>query len=1799
MKSDGSRKIMSNMKSVNISVDYLKTANYALFHNGLPVCHSVELTNVSGQILNDLKVICEGEFIKRYESAVIGQIDREETVRVSPFEIIPDSAKMAVLTERVQTRFTLTVVCQEQEICSEEFEIELMPYDHWLGSTILPQTLASFVTPNHPAVNALVVKVAAALKTLTGSSVLTAYQTGNSNDVRLQVAAVFMAIHQAGIVYRSVPASYEVIGQRITMPDQVLATKIGNCIELALLMATVLEAIGINSVLVLQKSHAYLGVWLVDDCYSCSVCDDPSFIEKKCSKGIDEMLVLECTQVTLENASFENAVKIAEHNLADHSVFEMFIDIRRCRLEHILPLPARVQADGVWTFEATGVEHDSCVVEVREHDRYDLSHISDNARELTKFDIWERKLLDFSLRNSLLNLYLRRKAIQFISFDIDRVEDHLQDGEEYCIVPKPNLDISLDTTERLVRSKLYESLHELIRNDIEHHRLHTYQTETESRAVLKNIYRGARNALEETGANSLFLTIGTLRWFETPQSETPRYAPLLLLPVEMVYKKGSYYIRTVDEDISLNITLMEFLRQNYGIKIAGLDPLPKDESGVDVSLIFAIIRDALKEQKRWDVEEECLLGTFSFSKFLMWNDIHTHREELRKNKIVDSLVENRLTWTPDPITQDLKDIDRQVSPDQTALPVPVDSSQMAAVIEGGKGHSFILYGPPGTGKSQTITNLIANALYQGKRVLFVAEKMAALSVVQSRLEKIGLGPFCLELHSNKATKRHVLQQLERALQVAHILSPEDFTLQAEKIFEERKGLIAYMNALHDKDPKDGLSLFDCILRYESVAAEPLSDFRFEPALDDLLLREGVKGVEDLLGGRFETVLKLVGQPSRHPLNGLRMDREMLKNSEATVAALSEGSRKLKELLRQEKELRQTKELREQLMRDNSAGIFQEDAEELHQSWRAARAKWFLPRFFAKRSFLNRLKQYNRFLTEQEVDPLIDNLAAYRKRHDSIEQIRQILKQYFDVETVEDELPDSRVTDEAVGKLDRWSGHSAQMRDWLHWSEYCEELSRNGLDCVVRTMQTGEHDAPAVRDAFLKALFRYKAEEKIRKSEVLATFEGMLFDEKVAAYRNMTAEFQSLTQKELYARLAARIPRVTDNANSSSEIGLLNRNISNGGRGLSLRDLFEQIPTLLPRLCPCMLMSPMSVAQYIDLGQDKFDLVVFDEASQMPTSEAVGAIARGKALIVVGDPKQMPPTSFFSSTNVDAEEACIDDMESILEDCRTLEIPSLQLSWHYRSRHESLIAFSNNEYYNGSLITFPSVDDQCTKVHHVPVAGYYDKGGKRCNQAEADAIVCEIVRRLKDEELRKQSIGVIAFSVVQQSLIEDMLQERLDKDKSLQDAAQQMYEPIFVKNLENVQGDERDVILFSIGYGPNKEGKVSMNFGPLNNVGGERRLNVAVSRARQEMYVFSTLKSSDIDLRRSKALGVEGLKHFLQYAETQSLPSSAQSHTHRRDALLAGQIAAELKARGYQVATDIGRSQFKVDVAVGDKSTPGIYRLGILLDGEGYRDTYTTRDREVVQPSVLTALNWQIMRVWSVDWFNNRERVIDRIIERLAAAPDTEQQVVSKVFDISQEQVAECPDHAREYVSYAVSPEEAQAMADATLMRNIISAEQPVTFMHLCRRVCALRGLGRVTPTVQKTFGAYEPSFYQDADGALWLSESDCRDYGFYRPNSGRDIADIPQVELANAIREALSEQVALDEDNLTLIAAKKLGFTRRGTNVDAAFRKAVDALRTRGVIESIGENLRLKGDASFAECVTANQSTSNGKMGIQ
>ena len=590
------------------------------------------------------------------------------------------------------------------------------------------------------------------------------------------------------------------------------------------------------------------------------------------------------------------------------------------------------------------------------------------------------------------------------------------------------------------------------------------------------------------------------------------------------------------------------------------------------------------------------------------------------------------------------------------------------------------------------------------------------------------------------------------------------------------------------------------------------------------------------------------------------------------------------------------------------------------------------------------------------------------------------------------------------------------------------------------------------------------------------------------------------------------------------------------------------------------------------------MVVFDEASQMPTSEAVGAIARGKSLVVVGDPKQMPPTSFFSSNNIDEEDESIDDLESILQDCQALGIPSLQLNWHYRSRHESLIAFSNNEYYGGELITFPSTDDQKTTVRFVKINGVYEKGGKRCNRAEADAIVKEVVKRLKNETLRKDSIGIIAFSSTQQTLIEDLLYDTIELDKELTQYADSMYEPIFVKNLENVQGDERDVILFSIGYGPDSNGKISMNFGPLNKIGGERRLNVAVSRARKEMIVYSTMTGSQINLNNTKSKGVEGLKHFLDYAEKQILFEAARINNTTEQLSIQRQIANTLRSKGFEVKTEIGLSDFKIDIAVIDPRDNSNYILGILLDGETYLNTQTTRDREIVQPSVLKNLNWNVARVWSVDWFKQPDVVTTRIIELI-------NELISEQ-DIHTEIVSECTSNEQSSIkSFSVSSEEVLLNMPDTKATDypdinypycdgidsyidmVVKNEQPIMYTLLCKRVASHLNISRVTSKSQYFVDMAMKKYHYiiDRDNKVICENINVfNEWDKYRPNveasKRRPIEDIPSIELEIVLIEIVKQNLSIPEDGLTLTAAKRMGFARRGSNVDAALNEVLSRL---------------------------------------
>ena len=1087
------------------------------------------------------------------------------------------------------------------------------------------------------------------------------------------------------------------------------------------------------------------------------------------------------------------------------------------------------------------------------------------AETAQKLRLWERKLLDLSLRNNLLNMRLGKNAVVYEHNDIAALEDELDMGREFVIDQKE----------------------------------------------LRGIYRAVRTNLEESGVNTLFLTLGTLVWNE--RSGGRKYeAPILLIPVNIVpMKKGLYAIRKRDDEVMLNITLMEFLKQQFDIQVEGVSPLPQDAHGIDVSLVLHLVRQAVGEQPEWMVREDSVLGIFSFSKFVMWNDIHSHSDSVMQNPIARSLIEGRLMLSDEGEPADARQMDSNTRPDELAVPVDADSSQLEALAESGRGRSFILYGPPGTGKSQTITNLIANAMYHGKRVLFVAEKKAALDVVESRLAKIGLAPFCLELHSNKMDKKHFLNQLQASIEAAGSSSTEDFKRVADALFAQRMQLTGYVDALYRKLPI-GLSLYDCINRYLSFHVQPL---RLPNDFAKKLTSDGLDSFCDQIKA-LDTGKSILGvEAKEHPLYGL-----MPKPKQPQKTAYTMMGDTLEKMLPQ------------------------------------------LPQ-------------------------IIEGVAKQIERGQAMKFINKTARQYLEADykwkkfsalaSVSETLLDD--IDSLKAAATRRSGAIDQLPVWEQYAGIISSLEAAGLADAVALYKSGV-PTDEICKAFLAACYQQTALEAIQRDPMLHQFNGMLFSQVIQKYNDLTREFQMLTRKELVARLSAQIPTDTRDPQLSSELTLLRKRIANKGRGASIRTLIDQMPSLLPRLCPVMLMSPLSVAQYIDIDGPKFDIVAFDEASQMPTDEAVGAICRGKAAVVVGDPKQMPPTSFFVANAADEDETDIDDLESILDDCISLSMPARYLGWHYRSKHESLIAFSNQNYYDGRLVTFPSADDMVSHVTWQHVDGFYDYGKTRTNQAEAEAIVEEAIRRMQQQPER--SVGIVAFSKQQSDLIEDTLEQRLAEYPDLELQNREAAEPIFIKNLENVQGDERDIILFSVGYGPDREGKVSMNFGPLNKAGGERRLNVAVSRARYEMKIFSTLRPEQIDERRTQAEGVLGLKRFLRFAQNNEFVGKPKESGTEESQPIVTQLADAIRRKGYEVHTGVGTSSFRIDVAIVDPTNSERYLLGIICDGQSYYRLKTARDREVVRPTVLRMLGWKIIHVWSVDWILRPERVIDEVMEKL-------------------------------------------------------------------------------------------------------------------------------------------------------------------------------------------------------------------------
>ena len=598
--------------------DYLPCVNYAMLRNGVATCIQCVVENEDTTDWRQVRVGVRGEQIKPHE-VMLDFIPQGQRIQLNNLKIEPELDALVNSTERIQTKFTVSVSVADEEVLQEEYDISLLPFDQWPGNNVMPQLLASFVIPNHPLLSRVNSKASQFMEKWTGSSSLDAYQTQDRNRVRLQVAAIYEALRSESISYCEPPANFESSGQRVRLADKVLTEKLGTCLDTSLLFASCLESIGVFPIIVMMRGHAFIGAWLDETFYHQEVCDDSSYLLKQMADGINNVVLVETTCMTMSGAvTFDDAVGQASQKIHDERSFVYFVDVHRCRLGGIRPLPQRIHNGNEWLLENDGVEHENATMTIRMPDHYAL-HLDTPETEITKQTIWERKLLDFSLRNNLINCKVGRRVIPFVSFDIDLLEDNLQAGDDYTVLPYPKKQIDP------VEGSIYDShlqasdLKEMVSEEVKgNRRLVSYLSETELATAMKFIYRASRNSLEENGANTLFLAIGMLKWYENDKSIMARYAPVLLMPVDILRKSGTnYVIRTRDEDTIINTTLIELLKQQFKINLGVLDPLPTDDHGVDVKRILATVREGVKNMHRWNVMEESLLGLFSFNKFVM------------------------------------------------------------------------------------------------------------------------------------------------------------------------------------------------------------------------------------------------------------------------------------------------------------------------------------------------------------------------------------------------------------------------------------------------------------------------------------------------------------------------------------------------------------------------------------------------------------------------------------------------------------------------------------------------------------------------------------------------------------------------------------------------------------------------------------------------------------------------------------------------------------------------------------------------------------------------------------------------------------------------------------------------------------------------------------------------------------------------------------------------------------------------------------------------------------------------------
>lgn len=1356
---------------------------------------------------------------------------------------------------------------------------------------------------------------------------------------------------------------------------------------------------------------------------------------------------------------------------------------------------------------------------------------------------WKDKLIDTSMKNRLLNFKITKaNTLEIEKPEIETVFQVMSSDDGHLIAKF--YDYEEEDTEKIKNYEIdVRSGEVLFKKD--------YKIGSR---IINNIRLEANSSLEERGINVLYLSFGICRWYDSDSSDIEYMAPMVLIPIQIARESlnSVFQIVRFDDEIIFNPAFVKKLEQ-FGIKTNSLNDYNFEEEGV-VSFLSKFSEN-IKAIKRWKITYEIFLSSFSYQKLDMYKDVETNIEQIKNHPFLSSIANGHYEKDVETTIGSTDSVKNKIHSESYQI-LDADSSQQAVIEHIKKGHDLVVQGPPGTGKSQTIVNIICELLGEGKKVLFVSEKQAALNVVKKRLDDNSLGIFCLELHSKKATKNEVLKQLEKRLTINKIETNKIDNNLPERLYRSREhindkvnmftkkfghlkitAVEVYNQLINLKDVKNvkaDIKNFDYFTdnhldliknSFDSLTKQDIEIFDEISNLKKLKFKSNEPDKQEHLK---EIIPKLLSSLKEYNLIYSKTNVEQwsaLKNDLISIL-------KKNNLLLPDNKCNNIKKNINNIWKINfdKKTLFSESEQNLYNSYNniietiqnqsetlLSTIKQLYHQFgtyyvFSYKdevlkicSFFKRFKtdilycDFQKQLLKWEGSynlPLGKLFGGYKKnreklfslsrnndmKEEEIPQILEIAKNYKQILTIEDNIDDTaifelvsiiptlfkeieilserfnsisktlleifeakklktiniisskKLQESTFQNLEEWRLKMNKVVEGFqaikeNYNEYVlnnspetdiftfkaeieginEVLSKQKyLEMISRKFERleeyqlmnfipifKENDIP-VEDysrCFLKAFYKNYI-NNINKEDVdIYYFDSDEYEKNRTAFAKLDFEQLNYNKKKLLDKMLQPQFYTPFKQNCSFEISILNREIKKKRNKLTIRKLFKQIPGLVQELKPCMLMSPLSVSHFLEFSSIHFDTVIFDEASQIFPEDSIGSIMRADQVVIVGDDKQLPPTTFFQIRNDEDVENNEDDtyqtetLESILDETIASGVPSQSLLWHYRSREESLIAFSNYYFYNNRLITFPSnfhnVKDLGVNFEYVE-DGWYDRGKSKKNLIEAERI-CETIIDFA-EQYPNKSLGVITFNVNQREAIIERLEWMRKQDLSHESFfAENRHEPFFVKNLENVQGDERDIIMFSVGYAKDRAGKMHQNFGPINQSGGERRLNVAVTRARERIIVFSSITHEDI--RADKENGVSILREYLRYAESngdsKSLVESINvSSEVQFDSFFEEDVYTALTKKGYLVDTQIGASGYRIDLAVRNPDKEGVYLLAIECDGTSFHSSRTARDRDRLRQSVLENLGWKFIRIWSKDWFTDPNKVLEKIIERI-------------------------------------------------------------------------------------------------------------------------------------------------------------------------------------------------------------------------